>query len=224
LAKPAALLRPSFEPAFATVGPDAANARTTAVPAGSPACAWRRRRTTGAVTRPSVAPSVTCPQPSTDSFAPAPAATGDPSIASPVALPRPALAWTLLAVTTPPNNETEVSSTTADEQPEPLMIDELKARTDEYAEGPRNVAGVPSAMTRPEGSTRAAAPAPTHVAGNDEEPSGANDCVVVVVVVVVVAVPVVVVSVPAARADATPRAATATTGSTSQRTRRITEV
>jgi hypothetical protein len=127
-------------------------------------------------------------------------------------------------VTTPPNNETEVSSTTADEQPEPLMIDELKARTDEYAEGPRNVAGVPSAMTRPEGSTRAAAPAPTQFAGNDEERSGANDCVVVVVVVVVVAVPVVVVSVPAARADATPRAATATTGSTSQRTRRITEV
>jgi hypothetical protein len=107
------------------------------------------------------------------------------------------------------------------------MIDELKARTDEYAEGPRNVAGVPSAMTRPEGSTRAAAPAPTQFAGNDEERSGANDCVVVVVVVlvvVVVVVPVVVVSVPAARADATPRAATATTGSTSQRTRRITEV
>jgi hypothetical protein len=129
-------------------------------------------------------------------------------------------------VTTPPNNETEVSSTTADEQPEPLMIDELKARTDEYAEGPRNVAGVPSAMTRPEGSTRAAAPAPTQVEGRAEERSGANEGVVVVVVVVlvVVVVPVVAVSVSAARADAAPRAATATTGSTSQRTRRHTEV
>ena len=91
------------------------------------------------------------------------------------------------------------------------------------------MAGVPNAMTRPEGSTKAAAPAPTQVAGNDEERSGPNDCVVVVVVVVlvvvvVVVVPVVVVSVPDARADATPRAATATIGSTSQRTRRITEV
>lgn len=122
-------------------------------------------------------------------------------------------------------------SSTTDVQPEPLTIDESKDRTDEYADAPRNVAGVPNAMTRPEGSTRAAAPAPTQVAGNDEEPSGANEgvvlvvaVVVVLVVVLVVVVLVVVVSVPAARADATPRAARATAGSTSQRTRRITKV
>jgi hypothetical protein len=59
----------------------------------------------------------------------------------------PSVAWTPLAVTTPPNRETELSVTPADLQVEPLALAESKDRTDPYAEGPRLEAGVPSAIT-----------------------------------------------------------------------------
>jgi hypothetical protein len=93
-------------------------------------------------------------------------------------------------------------------------------------------AGVPSAITRCEGKTKAAAPAPTQPAGSEERRSGAYEGpvvvvlvdVVLVVVVLVVAVPVVVVFVPPARADATPTVGTKTARRTSQTTRRITKV
>lgn len=131
-------------------------------------------------------------------------------------------------MTAPSNNETELSETPADPHVEPLEAEESKARTDPddgYADGPRLAAGVPSAITRPEGSTRAAAPAPTQPAGNEEDGSGANVVGVVVdAVVPVVVVLVVVVSVPPARADATPTTAPTTTKRTNQSTRRITKV
>jgi hypothetical protein len=155
--------------------------------------------------------------------------TADPLIARPDTVPLPSLAWTLPAVTTPPNKETEPSEIPADLHVEPLEAEESKARTDPddgYADGPRLEAGVPSAITRPEGKTRAAAPAPTQPAGNEDDASGANDGVVAVVeaVVPVVVVLVVVVPVPLARADATPTTAPTRPRRTTQTTRRITKV
>jgi hypothetical protein len=41
----------------------------------------------------------------------------------------PSAAWTLLAVTTPPNNETELRVTSAELHVEPLAVEESKART-----------------------------------------------------------------------------------------------
>jgi hypothetical protein len=149
--------------------------------------------------------------------------TADPLIASPVALPLPSVAWTLLAVTTPSNNETELSETAPDVHVDPLAAAESKVRTERYADGPRLDAGVPNAITRCDGSTRAAAPAPTHAAGSEEDVSGANDGAVVVVVIAVVVV-LVVVAVPSARADATATAAPTRARSTRHTTRRITEV
>jgi hypothetical protein len=172
---------------------------------------------------------VSCPQPSTGTVAPAAAVTADPLISRPVAVPLPSVAWTLLAVTTPSNNETELSETPADLHVEPLDAEESKATTDPddgYPDGPSSEAGVPSAITRPEGATRAAAPAPTQPAGNEDDGSGANDGVVVVeaVVPVVVVLVVVVLVVPPARADATPTTAPTTAKRTNQTTRRITKV
>jgi hypothetical protein len=132
----------------------------------------------------------------------------------------------LLAVTTPPNNETELSETPADLHVEPLAVEESKARTDPddgYADGPRFEAGVPSAITRCEGRTRAAAPAPMQPADSEEVRSGAYDGVVVVVAVVVVVL-VVVVPLEAARADATPRPAATIPKTRSHTERRITKV
>jgi hypothetical protein len=154
--------------------------------------------------------------------------TADPLIASPVALPLPSVDWTLLAVTAPSNSETELSDTAPDLQVDPLTPADSKVRTERYADGPRLDAGVPNAITRCDGSTRAAAPAPTQAAGSEEDASGANDgaAVVAVVVVLVVAVVVVlvVVAVPSARADATATAAPTRARSTSHATRRITKV
>jgi hypothetical protein len=152
--------------------------------------------------------------------------TANPSIASPVALPLPSIAWTLLAVTTPSNSETELSETAPDLQVDPLTPAESKVRTERYADGPRLDAGVPNAITRCDGNTRAAAPAPTHAAGSEEDASGANDGAAVVAVVVVGAVVVVlvVVAVSSARADATATAAPTRARSTSHATRRITKV
>jgi hypothetical protein len=144
-------------------------------------------------------------------------------IASPVALPLPSVAWTLLAVTTPSNSETELSETAPDLHVDALAAAESKVRTERKADGPRLDAGVPNAITRCDGSRRAAAPAPTHVAGSEEDASGANDGAAVVVVVAVVVV-LVVVAVPSARADATATAAPTRARSTSQTTRRILEV
>jgi hypothetical protein len=115
---------------FGTDRAEAPNATTTAVPAGSESWVWRRRRTRGAVTRPRVAPSVSCPQLSTSTVCPAVAVTADPLIASPVALPLPSVAWTLLAVTTPSNSETELSETAADVHVDPLAAAESKVRTE----------------------------------------------------------------------------------------------
>jgi hypothetical protein len=84
----------------------------------------------GAVTRPTVAPSVSCPQPSTSTVCPPAAVTADPLIASPVALPLPSVAWTLLAVTTPSKSETELSETAPDLHVDPLAAAESKVRTE----------------------------------------------------------------------------------------------
>jgi hypothetical protein len=146
--------------------------------------------------------------------------TADPSIAIPVAFPLPSVAWTLLAVTTPSNSETELSETAPDLHVDPLTPAEPKLKTERYADGPRLDAGVPNAITRWDGNTRAAAPAPTHAEGSEEDASGANDCAVVVVVVAVVVV-LVVVAVPSARADATATAAPTRARSMSQARRRI---
>jgi hypothetical protein len=43
------------------------------------------------------------------------------------------VAWTLLAVTTPPNKETELSVTSADLHLEPLTVEESKVKTDPEA-------------------------------------------------------------------------------------------
>jgi hypothetical protein len=56
--------------------------------------------------------------------------TADPLIASPVALPLPSVAWTLLAVTTPSNSETELSETAPDLHVDPLAAAESKVRTE----------------------------------------------------------------------------------------------
>jgi hypothetical protein len=58
------------------------------------------------------------------------AVTADPSIWRSAATPLPSVAWTLLAVTTPPNNETDVSATPADLQLAPLAVAESKSRTE----------------------------------------------------------------------------------------------
>ena len=73
---------------------------------------------------------MSCPQPSTDSVCPAAAVTGEPSISRPVTVPLPRVAWTLLAETAPPNNETELTVTDADLHVEALEVAESKVTTE----------------------------------------------------------------------------------------------
>lgn len=177
----------------------------------------------GAVTRPTLAPSVNCPQPATGTVSPAAAEVAAPLISRPVAVPLPSVARMLLTVTTPPNNETELSVTVAALQLEPLVVAESRARIDPdagYAEGPRRDAPAPNRITGCVGGTRAATPPPTQPVGSEEGARGVYDGVVVVSIVVVVVVPVVVVPVPAARAEATPTTAAITPRTRSQTPRR----
>jgi hypothetical protein len=74
----------------------------------------------------------------------------------------------LLAVTKPPNSETESSLTAAVLHVEPLAAEESNATIGAvvgYAEGPRPEAGVPTASVARPGSVIAATPAPTQPAG-----------------------------------------------------------
>jgi hypothetical protein len=167
---------------------------------------------------------VSFPQPPTDSVSPAVAATAVPSIARPVTVPLPSVAWTLVAVTAPSNSETELRAIPAELHVEPLAVEEAKERTvpaGEYADGPRPEAGVSNATTACAGTTSAAAPAPTH-------PFGRNDCGTSVydgaVVAAVVVASVLVVPEAAARAEPTKSAAATTAGTTSQTPRRIATV
>ena len=129
------------------------------------------------------------------------AATAAPLISRPSTFPVPSVAWTVLAVTAPPNSETELSSTVADRHAEPCARKPAKLSTDSrdvaYVDGPGVEAGVPAAIAGRDGRTSASAPATAHPAGNAEDASGAYDGVVVVpgLVVVVVVAAVVVVSV-----------------------------
>src|SRR5437763_13369290 len=107
----------------------AGKATAIVVPAGSEPWARRRYRTSGDLRRPTVAPRVSRPQPPTDMVSPGVAATAEPSIARPVTVPLPAVAWTLLAVTAPPNRETDESVISVDLHVEPLVVEESKAIT-----------------------------------------------------------------------------------------------
>jgi hypothetical protein len=89
--------------------------------------------TRGAVSRPALAPSVSCPQPPTDTACPAVGETAEPSISRPDTVPLPSVAATLVAVIAPPNSETEESVTWAVLHVEPLAVEELNATTESDA-------------------------------------------------------------------------------------------
>jgi hypothetical protein len=85
-----------------------------------------------------------------------------------VTVPLPAVPETLLAVTAPPNSETEASVTLVLLHVAPLAAKEPKATSGVavgYAEGPRVDAGVPNAHGERPGSSINAAPAPTQLVG-----------------------------------------------------------
>ena len=86
--------------------------------------------TSGAVSRPMVAPSISCPQLATATVRPAAAETAVPSISSPDTVPLPPVACTLVAVTAPPNSDTEASETAALLHVVPLAVEELNATTE----------------------------------------------------------------------------------------------
>jgi hypothetical protein len=118
---------------------------------------------------------VSCPQSSTGTLAPGAAATGVPSTSTPVAVPRPSVAWTLLAETAPPKRDTAVSVTCVELHVDVVALEDSKLRTDPddgYADGPRLEAGVPSAITACPGGIRAAAPAPMQPAGREDSGRG----------------------------------------------------
>ena len=105
-------------------------------------------------------------------------------------VPLPSVPSTLPTVTAPPNSESEATVTSCDAHPDPVTLSESKFRTGPEAlpwtDGPSVDAGVPYAMTRPEGRTTAAAPAPTQSGPSGEDRRSTYDGVVVVVEVVVV--------------------------------------
>ena len=111
---------------------------------------------------------MSCPQYPTSADPPGETETGEPSITSPLTVPLPWLAETLVAVTKPPNSETEPSVTRASLHFAPLAVAYANATTGEvvgYADGPRLEAGVPRTRARPPGGAIAASPAPMHVVG-----------------------------------------------------------
>ena len=160
--------RAGFGFGFATGFGEAANASAIVVPAGSGPWAWMSWRTSGAVSRPTVAPSVTAPSLPQGTVWPAPSVTGEPSISRPVTDPLPSVASTLVAVTRPRKRETDASVTFALLQVEPLAVEDWKLATAPDAgwpEGPRLAAGVPYATVGRPGTEIARAPAPRQPPG-----------------------------------------------------------
>src|SRR6516162_6750628 len=98
------------------------------VRAGSELCLYTSRSAIGAERRPLLAPSSRSPQPPTAMVWPGFAATVKPPILSPVTVPVPLVAVTVLAVTAPPNRETFVSLTRPLLQPDPVADAESNVR------------------------------------------------------------------------------------------------
>ena len=76
--------------------------------------------------RPTFFWSVTSPQPPTRTGRPALSPTGEPEISKPLTVPLPCVAAMLLAVTTPPNSDTDPSVTCAVVHAEPPAVEERK--------------------------------------------------------------------------------------------------
>src|SRR5579862_8145089 len=111
----------------------AANATAMTVPAGSESWRSSKRSTKGAVTRPTVAPRLRAPHRSMRTVSPESAVTPTPLTVSPVVVPRPSFACTLVAVTAPPNNDTPLSVTSSNRHREPPTVDDSKVRTEPEA-------------------------------------------------------------------------------------------